>query len=65
MYEAVRKQGREIKSGGQLGRYGAEGHGVGKKPARQGAGKAGGGGGGGEFQVMGTGELERMLAGKM
>lgn len=61
MYEAVRKQGREIKSGGQLGRFGGD---EGKDGARkQGQGKDGGGGG--EFHVMGTGELERMLAGKI
>lgn len=62
MYEAVRKQGREIKSGGQLGRYGAAGEQDGKK---KGGAKKGQGAGGGEFQVMGTGELERMLAGKI
>ncbi|WVQ98175.1 hypothetical protein IAU59_005297 [Kwoniella sp. CBS 9459] len=52
MYEAVRKQGRMIKSGGKLGEFAG-------KPKR-----AGNAGGGGEFQVFGTSELERMVAGK-
>ncbi|WVF69673.1 hypothetical protein IAT40_004452 [Kwoniella sp. CBS 6097] len=70
MYEAVRKQGRMIKSGGKLGEFAG-------KPKRAGAGGAGGAGGvgsgggnmtiggaGGEFQVFGTSELERMVSGK-
>jgi ATP-dependent RNA helicase DDX31/DBP7 len=52
----VRKQGREVRSGGKLGQFG--GAGQGKKGGA-------GGAGGGEFQVMGSGELERMLAGKI
>jgi hypothetical protein len=39
MYEAVRKQGRMIKSGGELGIRGGD-----------------------DFQVMGSGELEKMVA---
>ncbi|OCF38855.1 ATP-dependent RNA helicase DBP7 [Kwoniella heveanensis CBS 569] len=66
MYEAVRKQGRMIKSGGKLGEFAG-------KPKRAGGTSTGGGGGaggmtiggaGGEFQVFGTSELERMVAGK-
>ena len=52
MYEAVRKAGKAYKSGGAMGEFSG---GQGKK------GKTGEGGGGDEFQVMGTGELERMV----
>lgn len=47
MYEAVRKAGRSIRSGGKLGEFG-------NARARD-----------AEFHVMGTGELEKMLGGKM
>lgn len=47
MYEAVRKAGRSIRSGGKLGEFG-------NAKARD-----------AEFHVMGTGELEKMLGGKM
>ncbi|WVQ83163.1 hypothetical protein IAT38_005301 [Cryptococcus sp. DSM 104549] len=58
MYEAVRKQGRTIKSGGKLGEF------AGKNKGGKGASGGGGGGGGGEFHVVGTSELERMVSGK-
>ncbi|WWC59585.1 uncharacterized protein I303_102142 [Kwoniella dejecticola CBS 10117] len=59
MYEAVRKQGRTIKSGGQLGEF------AGNKGRRTTNGSSmSTGGGGGEFQVYGTSELERMVSGK-
>ena len=51
MYEAVRKAGRAIKSGGALGEF------SGKAGRRA----MGAGGAGDEFQVMGTGDLERMV----
>ncbi|WVW78317.1 hypothetical protein I302_100271 [Kwoniella bestiolae CBS 10118] len=59
MYEAVRKQGRMIKSGGKMGEFA----GVNKNSKKQGM-MGGAAGGGGEFQVYGTSELERMVAGK-
>ncbi|KAL7420070.1 ATP-dependent RNA helicase dbp7 [Cryptotrichosporon argae] len=49
MYEAVRKAGRAIKSGGELGVFRTQG---------------GAGAVGGEFQVMRAGELERLVRGK-
>ncbi|WWC68063.1 uncharacterized protein I206_101982 [Kwoniella pini CBS 10737] len=58
MYEAVRKQGRMIKSGGKLGEF----NGTNKR--RQSNLGSSGGAGGGEFQVYGTSELERMVSGK-
>ncbi|WRT64663.1 uncharacterized protein IL334_001597 [Kwoniella shivajii] len=57
MYEAVRKQGRMIKSGGKLGEFN-------KIKGNSRINTSVGGGGGGEFQVYGTGELERMVSGK-
>ena len=53
MYEAVRKAGRAVKSGGALGEY------AGKKSQAKGKGA---GGAGDEFQVMGADEIERMVA---
>lgn len=47
MYEAVRKAGRAVRSGGKMGEF-----------------RGNSGAGGGEFQVMGSGDLERMLAGR-
>lgn len=55
MYEAVRKQGREVRSGGKMGQFGEAGGR--RKPI-------GGASGGGEFQVVGSGELQRMLQSK-
>ena len=49
MYEAVRKAGRTVKSGGAMGEFA----GVKRRAV-----------GGGEFQVMGGGELERMVGGR-
>ncbi|OCF58693.1 ATP-dependent RNA helicase DBP7 [Kwoniella mangroviensis CBS 10435] len=56
MYEAVRKQGRMIKSGGKLGEFAGS-----NKNKKQ---HMSSNGGGGEFQVYGTSELERMVSGK-
>ena len=50
MYEAVRKMGRNVKSGGALGEFSAQSKG--KNAAS------------GEFQLMDGNEIERMLAGK-
>ncbi|WVR04724.1 hypothetical protein IAU60_001735 [Kwoniella sp. DSM 27419] len=55
MYEAVRKQGRMIKSGGKLGE---------QRTNQKGGNRVTLGGAGGEFQVFGTSELERMVSGK-
>jgi len=62
MYEAVRKQGRLTKVGGMMGEFAV---GDGKKQ------KTGFGvdpsrltGGGGDYQVVGGGDLERLVAGK-
>ncbi|ORY30344.1 P-loop containing nucleoside triphosphate hydrolase protein [Naematelia encephala] len=54
MYEAVRKQGRAIKSGGAMGEF------AGGKGGQRGV----SGGGGGEFQIVGGGELERLVGGR-
>ncbi|WWC86797.1 uncharacterized protein L201_001676 [Kwoniella dendrophila CBS 6074] len=60
MYEAVRKQGRMIKSGGKLGAFAGSATNKRKNINNM----MGAGGASGEFQVYGTGELERMVAGK-
>lgn len=52
MYEAVRKQGRTIKSGGKLGEFSGKGQNKGQKAAAT----------GGEFHIVNTGELERLVA---
>lgn len=63
MYDAVRKAGRAHKSGGEMGSFEV---GVKKRTGGKGMSGAGeAGGGGGEFQVMGSGELERMVGGKV
>ncbi|ORX33933.1 P-loop containing nucleoside triphosphate hydrolase protein [Kockovaella imperatae] len=54
MYAAVRKAGRNVKSGGTLGEFSGTG---GKKSNNAGT-------GGGEFQVMDGNEIERMLSGR-
>ncbi|KAK8847496.1 hypothetical protein IAR55_005354 [Kwoniella newhampshirensis] len=53
MYEAVRKQGRMVRSGGKMGAFAGNNN----KPAAA-------NGSGSEFHVVNTGELERMVAGK-
>ncbi|ODO08650.1 ATP-dependent RNA helicase DBP7 [Cryptococcus wingfieldii CBS 7118] len=57
MYEAVRKQGRTLKSGGKLGVF------AGGKGSSGGA-QRGGAASGGEFHVVDTGELERLVSGR-
>ncbi|WVO23883.1 ATP-dependent RNA helicase DBP7 [Cryptococcus decagattii] len=51
MYEAVRKQGRTIKSGGKLGEFSGKGQNKGQKAATT----------GGEFHIVHAGELERLV----
>jgi ATP-dependent RNA helicase DDX31/DBP7 len=59
MYEAVRKAGRAVKSGGALGEFDKKVRGVnGRKPTAMAS------SGGGEFQVMGGDEIERIVSGK-
>ncbi|WWD21587.1 hypothetical protein CI109_106073 [Kwoniella shandongensis] len=53
MYEAVRKQGRMVRSGGKMGAFAGNNN---KPAAANGAGS--------EFHVFNTGELEKMVAGK-
>lgn len=52
MYEAVRKQGRTIKSGGKLGEFSGKAQNKGQKAAAT----------GGEFHIVNAGQLERLVA---
>jgi ATP-dependent RNA helicase DDX31/DBP7 len=63
MYEAVRKQGRLTKVGGMMGEFAGAGDGKKQKtgfgvdPSRL-------AGGGGDYQVVGGGDLQKLVAGK-